>query len=194
MQQASLAGGFADPPHQSSTAFRAIMQVMARPGRIETITGGAAPAPLSGAASSVLLTLADPDTGVHLAGAFDTQAVRDWITFQTGAPLVAAPAAQFVLGAWADIDLTQLAIGTAEYPDRSATVIVELPALSPEGAILTGPGIRDRATLGLPGDVGVFQRNAALFPLGVDFMFTSGAQIAALPRSTKVSQCTSNQR
>ncbi|MEO0766502.1 MAG: phosphonate C-P lyase system protein PhnH, partial [Pseudomonadota bacterium] len=32
-----------------------------------------------------------------------------------------------------------------------------------------------------------FQRNAMLFPLGLDFMFTSGAQIAALPRSTKVS-------
>jgi len=187
MQQASLAGGFSDPPHQSAEAFRAIMRAMARPGTIEDVAGGQPPAPLSVAAGTVLLTLTDPDTGVHLAGRHDTQPLRDWITFHTGAPLVPATAAQFVVGAWDDLDLAHLSIGTAEYPDRSATVIAELRDLDTAGATLTGPGIRDRATLGLPGDLAVFQRNAALFPLGLDFMFTSGARIASLPRSTRVS-------
>ncbi len=56
-------------------------------------------------------------------------------------------------------------IGTSEYPDRSAN-------------------------LSLP-ETQAFQDNAALFPLGLDFFFTSGVRIAALLRSTKVSRSSS---
>jgi alpha-D-ribose 1-methylphosphonate 5-triphosphate synthase subunit PhnH len=31
-----------------------------------------------------------------------------------------------------------------------------------------------------------FQRNATLFPLGFDCLFTSGNRLAALPRSTRI--------
>ncbi|MBY5934702.1 phosphonate C-P lyase system protein PhnH [Tateyamaria omphalii] len=185
MDHASLSGGFADPPQQSAVAFRGIMQAMARPGTICDVSGAVAPAPLSVAAGTALLTLCDPDTGVHLAGVCDTREVRDWITFQTGAPFVAAEVADFVVGRWDDIPLSALKIGTPEYPDRSATVVVEMPDLRAECATLTGPGIKERAALNLP-NVAAFQRNAALFPLGLDFIFTYGAQMAALPRSTKV--------
>lgn len=185
MDHASLAGGFADPPHQSAVAFRGIMRAMARPGDICDVAGAVPPAPLSVAAGTILLTLCDPDTGVHLTGPYDSQGIRDWITFQTGAPFVPAEEAQFVVGQWDDLDLTALPIGTPEYPDRSATVIVEQAELVAEGATLTGPGIQTQAALNLP-DVAAFQSNAALFPLGLDFMFASGAQVAALPRSTKV--------
>jgi alpha-D-ribose 1-methylphosphonate 5-triphosphate synthase subunit PhnH len=186
MEHASLGGGFSDPPHQSAAAFRAIMQAMARPGTLYDVSGAVPPAPMSVAAGTVLATLCDADTGVHLVAGFDIPAIRDWITFHTGAPLVAAPDAQFVLGRWAEIDLTEISIGTAQYPDRAATMIVEVPRLEASGATLRGPGIETTAMLNLP-DIEPFQRNAALFPLGLDFMFTSGAQIAALPRSTKVS-------
>ena len=185
MDQASLAGGFADPPQDAAHAFRGIMQAMARPGRIETVSGVAPPAPLSIAAGTIVMTLCDPETGLHLAGAHDTPAVRDWITFHTGAPFVDASDAAFVLGTWAEIELDTLPLGTAEYPDRSATVIVEQDAVRAHGATLRGPGIKDTAELNLP-DIAIFQRNAALFPLGLDFFFTHGAQLAALPRSTKV--------
>jgi alpha-D-ribose 1-methylphosphonate 5-triphosphate synthase subunit PhnH len=186
MDHTSLSGGFSDPPHQSATAFRAIMQAMARPGTIRAVGGAVPPVPMSVAAGTVLATLCDADTGLHLCGGHDTPAIRDWVTFHTSAPLVPAAEAQFVLGLWADIALDRLAIGTAEYPDRAATVIVEMPALAAKGATLRGPGIKDSAALNLP-DLGPFQRNAALFPLGLDFMFTAGSDIAALPRSTKVS-------
>lgn len=186
MDHASLSGGFANPPHQSATAFRGIMRAMACPGTIHNVPGATPPSPVSEAAGTTLLTLCDHDTGVHLAGAYNTQAVRDWITFQTGAPLVNALAAQFVLGSWPDIDLSALAIGTAEYPDRSATVIVEMQSLQAQGATLRGPGIKDTAVLNLPG-LAPFRRNAALFPLGLDFIFTCGEHIAAVTRSTRVS-------
>ncbi|WP_299727035.1 phosphonate C-P lyase system protein PhnH [uncultured Tateyamaria sp.] len=185
MEQTSLSGGFADPSLDAADAFRAVMQAMARPGRMYEIGGAVPPAPLSVAAGTVIMTLCDPDTGVHLAGACDVPALRDWITFHTGAPLVDAARATFVVGAWGDVPLDALPIGTPDYPDRSATVIVEMETLVSVGATLRGPGIRDSAQLNLP-EIAAFQRNAALFPLGLDFIFTSGAQIAALPRSTKV--------
>ena len=55
-------------------------------------------------------------------------------------------------------------------------------------ARLHGPGIRDHVQTTLP-DVPALQANAALFPLGCDFYFTAGADLMALPRSTKLEAC-----
>ena len=77
-------------------------------------------------------------------------------------------------------------IGTSEYPDRSATLIVESADLSATGATLTGPGIKTMAGLSLP-EVEAFRFNRGLFPLGMDFIFTCGDRVAALPRTTEVS-------
>ncbi|PTE19456.1 carbon-phosphorus lyase subunit PhnH, partial [Cereibacter changlensis JA139] len=43
----ALSGGFAAPPIESATAFRAMLEAMARPGTIVTLTGAEPPAPLS---------------------------------------------------------------------------------------------------------------------------------------------------
>lgn len=186
MTDSALTGGFADAPTGSARAFRAIVEAMSRPGTIVIVTGATPPAPLSQAAGLVLLTLADGTTPVHLAGAADTKAVRDWITFHTGAPLVDAPAASFAVGTWQALaPHDRFAIGKPEYPDRAATLIVEMPDLSPEGPRLSGPGIRDHATLSLP-EAAAFQANHALFPLGFDCILTAGNRLAGLPRSTKV--------
>jgi alpha-D-ribose 1-methylphosphonate 5-triphosphate synthase subunit PhnH len=182
----TLGGGFTDAPIQSSRAFRAALDAMARPGRIHDIGGATPPAPLSVAAGTLLLTLADGTTPVHLAGDADCDAVRGWITFHTGAPLVAAEAAVFAVGRWAALaPLGRFAIGTPEYPDRAATLIIEMPALEADGSVLTGPGIRDHARLTLP-DPEAFRANNALFPLGIDAFLTCGTRVAGLPRSTRV--------
>jgi alpha-D-ribose 1-methylphosphonate 5-triphosphate synthase subunit PhnH len=186
MEVQNLEGGFANVPIDASHAFRAIMTAMARPGEIGAVRGAKPPAPLSVAAGVVLLTLCDPETPLYLAPGFDTAELRDWITFHTGAPFVGPKAAMFALGEWEDLPLTEFSRGTAEYPDRSATLIVEMAELSSTGAILRGPGIERRGRFMLP-DVEVFQDNARLFPLGLDFIFTSGERLAALPRTTKVS-------
>ncbi|MGX0877008.1 alpha-D-ribose 1-methylphosphonate 5-triphosphate synthase subunit PhnH [Roseovarius sp. MBR-154] len=186
MQADTLSGGFAAPPVDAAHAFRAVMRVMARPGTIEAVTGATPPTPLSVAAGTVLLTLCDPETPVHLAGEADCQSVRDWITFHTGTPLVERAEAMFALGRWeALMPFDDFARGTSEYPDRSATLIVEMDRLEATGARLTGPGIADTAALSLP-EVTAFQANARAFPLGLDFLFTCGDRIAALPRSTRV--------
>lgn len=186
MQADTLSGGFAAPPVDAAHAFRAVMRATARPGTIEAVTGAAPPAPLSVAAGTVLLTLCDPETPVHLAGDVDCEALRDWITFHTGAPLVTRAEAMFAIGRWdALAPLGDYPVGTPEYPDRSATLIVEIERLEATGAWLTGPGIADTAALSLP-EVAAFQANARAFPLGLDFLFTCGDRVAALPRSTRV--------
>ncbi|MEM9551235.1 MAG: phosphonate C-P lyase system protein PhnH [Pseudomonadota bacterium] len=181
-------GGFSDAPRQAAYAFRAVMIAMARPGTRKTVTGVAPPAPLSVASGSILLTLCDPDTGLYLAGEADCQPLRDWVSFHTGAPIVGPDVANFVLGTWADLQpLDRFAIGTPEYPDRSATLIVEMPDWPTPNARLTGPGIADHAEAWLP-NVSALQANAALYPLGLDFIFACGDTLAALPRSTRITK------
>lgn len=186
MQAQTLAGGFSDPAIQSAQAFRNVMEAMARPGALQEVNGAEPPAPLSPAAGAVLLTLCDTDTPICLAGAVDCDAVRSWIAFHTGAPLAGPSHCMFAIGAWTDLaPLSAYPIGTSEYPDRSATLIVEYPDLSASGATLTGPGIKETAQLSLP-EREAFQDNRTLFPLGLDFIFTNGSQLAALPRTTEV--------
>lgn len=187
MQAETLSGGFADPAIGASHAFRSVMEAMARPGTVQDMTGATPPAPLSPAAGAVLLTLCDAETPIHLAGDVDCDAVQAWIAFHTGAPLTGPSHCMFAIGTWGALaPISAYPIGSSEYPDRSATLIVECPTLAAAGATLTGPGIKDHAALSLP-DVATFQSNSALFPLGLDFILTSGDRIAALPRTTKVS-------
>ena len=187
MQAETLSGGFADPATQSAHAFRRVMEAMARPGTIQPITGAMPPAPLSAAAGAVLLTLCDTDTPVYLAGATDCEAVRAWLAFHTGAPITGPSQCMFAIGTWEALaPLLAYRIGTSDYPDRSATLIVERDSLGAKGATLRGPGIRDTQTLSLP-ETEAFRANRALFPLGLDFILTSGDRLAALPRTTEVS-------
>lgn len=183
---AFLSGGFDRPAEQSAHAFRALLEAMARPGRIFPVSGAAPPVPLSVAAGVALLVLTDPTTPLHLAGDLDCPALRGWIGFHTGAPLVGAGQAQFALGRWDALQpVGRFRIGEPGYPDRSATLIVEMDRLEAQGPRLTGPGILTEARLSLP-ETAAFTRNRALFPLGFDTILTCGAHLAALPRTTKL--------
>lgn len=178
--------GFTEASYDSARAFRAILDAMARPGRIVTLSGAEPPAGLSRAAATVLLTLADGTTPVYLAGAAATDAVADWLRFHTGAPLAEPRAATFAVGSWAALQpLDRFPFGEPAYPDRSATLIVELDRLEAEGAVLRGPGIYGRSSIFLP-ETRFFEENRALFPLGLDVILTCGDRLAAIPRSTIV--------
>lgn len=188
MTDDALLGGFSTAPIQSAHAFRAALDALSRPGTLREVEGAMPPAPLSVAAGVLILTLCDATTPVHLGGAHDSADLRAWITFHTGAPLVAAETAGFAIGAWQALQpVTRFCIGAPDYPDRSATLIIELPGLAPSGARLTGPGIKDEARLSLP-ESAAFQANRALFPLGFDCFLTAGNRLAGLPRSTCVEE------
>ena len=176
-----ISGGFSDTPRQSATAFRAILEAMSRPGQWQEVQGAMPPAPLSPAAGAVILTLADHNTPLHLAGALDCPEVRYWITFHTAAPITSATDASFAIGTWQDLQpLDRFAIGTPEYPDRSATLIVTLDEVPAANATLSGPGINGSVNAFCPG------ARPTAFPLGLDLILATRGRIMGLPRSTKV--------
>jgi alpha-D-ribose 1-methylphosphonate 5-triphosphate synthase subunit PhnH len=149
---------------------------------------GAPPAPCSPAAGALILTLCDGTTPLHLAPSHDTEACA------AGSP--STPARRWSGGSRRCSRLapgtrcnpSRFAIGTAEYPDRSATLIVEMPALdATEGARLTGPRDRDRGAPVAAGNRRV-SGEPARFPLGFDCFFTCGDRVAGLPRSTRVQE------
>lgn len=186
MNPDALHGGFLSAPVQSARVFRAALEAMARPGTICTVEGGQPPASMSVAAGVLILTLCDDTTPMHLGASLDLPMNRDWVTFHTGAPLVAAEDARFAVGTWDDLTpVSRFAIGLPDYPDRSATLIVEVPLLQTQGARLTGPGIAGVANLTLP-DIAAFRVNRSLFPQGFDTYLTCGNRLAGLPRSTLV--------
>ncbi|MGB3315145.1 MAG: phosphonate C-P lyase system protein PhnH [Albidovulum sp.] len=186
MPEDFLIGSFAHPAENAALAFRACLEAMARPGRVQTISGAIPPAPLSVAAGTVLLTLADTSTSLFLAPSHDTAAIRDWIAFHCGAPIVPAEQATFALGTWEALHpISRFDIGTSDYPDRSATLVVEMEALTEPNARLTGPGIETAHEARLP-EIAAFRDNRARFPLGFDCLFTSNTSVTALPRSTHV--------
>ena len=181
-----LSGAFADAPVEAARGFRAALSTMARPGRIETVSGATAPAPCSTAAAVLLLTLCDPETPLYLAPGHDTGATREWIAFHIGAPLVTAKDARFALGTWDALKpLDAYPLGTPDYPDRSATLIVETETLEPQGHRLSGPGIETEARLTLP-ETAFFREDRRRFPLGLDLFLTCGDRLAAIPRTTHV--------
>ena len=185
---AALEGGFADPPVEAAHAFRAALRAMARPGTVHRVAGVRPPVPLSPAAGALALTLADGDTPLWLGPSLGGEDVRAWLTFHTGAPILApgaSPAeARFAFGRWEELPLAEFAVGTPEYPDRSATLVVEVDALG-RAHRLTGPGIATEAWLTAP-DPAFFRANRALYPLGLDVFLACGDRLAALPRTIEV--------
>jgi alpha-D-ribose 1-methylphosphonate 5-triphosphate synthase subunit PhnH len=193
----SLDGGFPDAVTHAQTVFRSVMDATARPGTIGVVEVSVAPpAPLGVAAGALLLTLCDHDTPIWLTPAASKSALPGWIGFHTGASLTTTRSeARFAfVEAGAPVpSLTQFALGTQEYPDRSTTVVLEVTSL--EGGLplqLTGPGIRDTATIAPKGLPETFLRqwadNRAMFPRGVDVVLTAGRRFIALPRTTKISE------
>ncbi len=182
--------GLADPAHDSQRLFRAVLDAFSHPGRIVALPRApAGVGPLSPAATAFVLTLVDRDTPLWLDPAFDVAAVRDFVHFHTGAPIAArqADALFAVVEPWREPLLDGFAIGSDAYPDRSATLVIEVPSLV-DGTPRTarGPGIATHETIavaGLPASfAGAWAANRALFPCGVDLVFTAGTALLALPR------------
>jgi alpha-D-ribose 1-methylphosphonate 5-triphosphate synthase subunit PhnH len=187
--------GFADPTLDSQRVFRGILQAMSRPGRIVDVADGIqAPAPLHPAAAAVCLALLDFETPIWLDAAAARPEVVGWLRFHCGAPVVERPeAARFALVAdpLAMPPLHAFDAGTPEYPDRSATLILQVQALlGGTGRRLAGPGIEGTPRLEVAGVPAHFwtcvRDNHAQFPRGVDTVLSAGRMLAALPRTTRV--------
>lgn len=203
-----MGAGFADPVHGAQQAFRVLLAAMSEPGSLRVLpdvaVDGLAPQdaelrpPMNAALAAALLTLLDADTPVHLAGVLGTDDARAWLRFHTGARAV--PDAAAMTAALArDVDAalwSRLDPGTDDAPQASATLFVEVEALSDRplaGAAalkLRGAGIetsRDLAVVGLSADFWRWRIGMqAELPRGVDLVLACGGQLAAIPRSTRI--------
>lgn len=187
--------GFADLATDSARAFRVMLDAMAHPGRILRIAPELeAPLPLLSPAAAICLTLADYDTPLWLDATLHTPEALNYLRFHTGSRIETDTAqASFLLctEASAAAALAAANRGTAEYPDSSATLIIQLASFAPgEKLILQGPGIdgtRSFTSCGLDRRFwDLMADNHQLFPLGLDVFFATSTEIAALPRSTHI--------
>ncbi|HEX2146683.1 MAG TPA: phosphonate C-P lyase system protein PhnH [Pseudorhizobium sp.] len=191
----ALSGGFAQPVFDAQSVFRLLMDGMSRPGTIQNMSIEIdQPPPLGRAAAAVALTLCDGDTTFWLHADFRKTPVAEWISFHTGASLSAEKAQAtfaFMRASAGICSFDLFASVTQEYPDRSATIVIEVAAIG-EGRPLTlsGPGIRDQVTIQVDGLPELFddvwQANRALFPRGVDVILSAGQHLLCLPRTTNI--------
>jgi len=179
----------------AQATFRAVLDAMAAPGFVRSVPVTIAPSPLASGAAALALTLCDNDTPVWLDAALRaSEEVCAWLRLNCGCRLVDEPRAAAFAFVSTPRDLPPLDafnLGTQDYPDRSATLVLQVDSLGAGPPLaLSGPGIRDRRMLcvtGLPDDMAArLTANRGLFPRGVDFILVAAGEIAALPRSVRL--------
>ena len=186
---------FDNPVHDAQQVFRTLLAAMAEPllPRALPVLPPESPADLHPATAAALLTLLDGD--VSLAADLSA-ATADWLRFHTGVRLTDRPEeADFVLvrRGCALPALAGLRQGEPAYPDRSATLLVEVAGFAARGPIEgSGPGLafpRRSSDCGLPREFWLARQQAeARFPLGVDLLLFSAGEVMALPRSTRLTE------
>src|SRR5262245_56468023 len=189
---ARVGAGFGDAPLASQAVFRRCLAALARPGTIETVSGeGVGAEGLCPAAAALALALLDQDTRLWLSPELARGDAAPYLRFHTGCAIVDDPGrADFALVGSARTlpALDAFPAGTDEYPDRSATIVIQVERLvAGDGWRLSGPGIAREARLRVDGMGGAFvaewARSRARFPRGVDVFLVCGTALCGLPRT-----------
>jgi alpha-D-ribose 1-methylphosphonate 5-triphosphate synthase subunit PhnH len=189
----NLAPGFGDPVHHGQQTFRALLNALARPGRISRL-----PAPMGKvdgfgpAAAAFALALLDFETPVWLDQT--SRGAASFLRFHCGCAIVddtRRASFAFARGFDALPELTRFALGTDLEPEISTTLVIEVDDLYEDGPLLlTGPGIERQHRIGVSGfDAGRTAERAALhelFPRGIDIFLTCGERVCGLPRTTRM--------
>ena len=195
MDSSHITPGLEDPVHDAQNIFRELVSAMSRPGQVRTLNKTiGVQSQLSLAMTAVSLTLLDYETPYWLSETYRNNGIGTYITFHTGAACIEdTKQAKFLLVDHVSAlpELALLSHGTLEYPDTSATVVLEVEDFSSGQEVqLSGPGIEEKqafSALGLDTNFWqMAQKNQSNYPLGIDFIFCSKNKIAALPRSTKI--------
>jgi alpha-D-ribose 1-methylphosphonate 5-triphosphate synthase subunit PhnH len=188
--------GFADPVVAAQAHFRAVLRALAEPGLPVPLDGElpAAAGDRHGAGLALLLALADYETPVWLDQALDRGRIGSALRFHCGCPIADEPgraAFAFLSAPENALPLDRFSKGTAEYPDRSATLVIAAESFAAGRPVrLEGPGIAAPRELRVAGAGERFWEevrvNHGLFPEGVDLVFAGGREIIGLPRSASV--------
>ncbi|GAA2777819.1 phosphonate C-P lyase system protein PhnH [Saccharopolyspora taberi] len=168
---------------QSQRVFRAVLDVLSRPGTVSRLPESTAPSALL-----PVLALADLETPVCVEGGEWADVVRT----VTSAPSAGRGQARLAVVLEPLDELSGFRTGSSAAPEDGALVCLSVSELG-EGAEyrLSGPGVPGERTLritGLPPDFAAQrERLAGEFPAGIDLVLaTKDGRITGLPRSTRV--------
>lgn len=195
MDLSRVGAGFSCPTLLGQKTFRGVLDALAHPGRVMRVASDARPpGGLHAAAAAVALALFDADVRLWCSPSLASGAAGAFLRFHTGCRLVdSAAAAHFALiAAPGELPpLDSFSRGSDEYPDQSATLILQVETLfEGRGWSISGPGVRDTRRLevgGLPADfIAQWSRNHGLFPRGVDLVLTRGDLLCGLPRTARM--------
>jgi len=195
MMDAAPAQAFTDEAIQSAVSFRTFLDAMSRPGTVHNIpVDPEGPRQLKIGSALALLTLCDHESPIWLCESLNIDEVQEFIRFNCSSPITTKKAdAMFaVFDGMPDFNgLNEFSIGTADYPDRSLTMVIQVDTLSEDlGVALKGPGIKSVNYLKVEGVNDEFwiwwRTNNSRFPLGIDVILASDNAIAALPRTVQV--------
>ncbi|SOB60274.1 Alpha-D-ribose 1-methylphosphonate 5-triphosphate synthase subunit PhnH [Pseudodesulfovibrio profundus] len=188
------AGNERYPAHDNQRIFRAILLTMSQPGSVTALGNWPNPPEnLHPAAAAVCLTLVDMDTPLWI-GKNTPNDIQTYLRFHCGCPVVRKQdrgAFGLILDGNDLPDLSEFNMGDIEYPDRSATLIIQVKDIQVgSGVLLTGPGINGQVQIGIEGlDTSFWQflqHNNRQFPLGVDVILATQTEIVSLPRTVQV--------
>ncbi len=160
LEARELGRGFAQAMPAAQQTFRAVLEAMSRPGRIQALPAevlqGVEPPGLSPALTALLLPLLDAEVSLWLHPQLATRGAAAYLRFHTGvrlaeqaedADFVVLPASAARPGTWLTINP-----GTDTRPESAGTLILDAQALSVEGPLrLHGPGIEHEHRLGVAG-------------------------------------------
>ena len=186
--------GFRQPSLDAQRIYRSLLDAMARPGTVHDLSDAPEPpAGMSRAAAAIALTLVDFETKLWLSPELVNGEADAWLRFHCNAPLVASPNEAdfaFVANASKLPPFTDFCKGDARYPDRSTTVVLQLPCVTGGDVVtLEGPGIKgtiDVAPQGAPADFWTQSDvNSAQFQLGIDFFLVDDDSVIGLPRTSR---------
>lgn len=196
MSAQHISTGFLNPVHDSQQWYRTVLEAMSRPGMLCTATNAehipSTPATLNPTTAALALTLLDHEVNVWVQQPEDE--LVQWIQFHCGCVIQQAPPlADFTIiqDGSALPDLAQFSIGTAEYPDRSTTLIIQVESLKRgESVSLSGPGILSEVSLQVEGLDKLFwqtqKNNTTLFPQGFDTILAAPEGVVCIPRSISI--------
>ncbi|WP_307225007.1 phosphonate C-P lyase system protein PhnH [Pectinatus haikarae] len=177
--------------------YRLLLDAMARPGKINTLSMSEClkpPRGLQSGTAAVALTLLDQGTGFCFLSAGRQE--PDYLTANTGAAAQSVDVAELIIFSGCEcVQLDKVCCGSLLSPEQGATLLIMVEELSStEGRLclrLTGPGIRNHCDLFINGlalkNLETISCMNKEFPLGIDVIYTDkSGNVACIPRSSSM--------
>ena len=187
-----------DPIRDTQATFRVILDALAWPGSVHQLPVEAMGAPVNPWAAAVLITMLDHETSLAWDGAAELEALAYFVQQRTAVAPASAATTDFILTDAAHLDPTlpeRIRVGTLEYPDESATVVVLVESLESTnrviGLALSGPGVPEGKYIRVGASITAFlmARNAVVagYPQGFDLLLIDAeGRLMGLPRTTAI--------